>query len=37
MAACDRVSYDETTYLHSLKHRGSPLAHEPELTLANAA
>jgi hypothetical protein len=33
----DRVAYDETTYLNSLKRRGSPLAHKLELTLAKAA
>ena len=33
----DRVAYDETTYLHSLKRRGSPLAHKLELTLTKAA
>ncbi len=33
----NRVAYDETTYLNSLKRRGSPLAHKLELTLAKAA
>jgi len=33
----DRVPYDETTYLNSLKRRGSPLAHKLELHLAKAA
>jgi len=33
----DRVAYDETTYLNSLKRRGSPLAHKLELILAKAA
>lgn len=33
----DRVAYDETTYLNSLKRRGSPLASKLELTLAKAA
>jgi transposase len=33
----DRLPYDETTYLNSLKRRGSPLAHKLELTLAIAA
>lgn len=33
----DRVAYDETTYLHNLKRRGSPLTHKLELTLAKAA
>ena len=33
----DQVAYDETTYLNSLKRRGSPLAHKLKLTLAKAA
>ena len=33
----DRVANDETTYLNSLKRRGSPLASKLQLTLANAA
>jgi transposase len=33
----DRVPYDQTTYLNSLKRRGSPLASKLELTLAKAA
>jgi hypothetical protein len=33
----DRVAYDESTYLDSLKRRGSPLARKLELTLAKAA
>ena len=33
----DRVAYDETAYLNSLKRRGSPLAHKLELHLAKAA
>jgi hypothetical protein len=33
----DRVAYSETTYLASLKRRGSPLAHKLELQLAEAA
>jgi transposase len=33
----DRVAYDETTYLNSLKRRGSPLASKLQLTLAKAA
>ena len=33
----DRVAYDESTYLDSLKRRGSPLAAKLELTLAQAA
>ena len=33
----DRVAYDETTYLKSLKRRGSALAHKLELTLPKAA
>jgi transposase len=33
----DRVSYDETAYLNSLKRRGSPLAHKLELQLPKAA
>ena len=33
----DRVAYDETTYLDSLKRRGSPLAAKLALTLAQAA
>ena len=33
----DRLPYDETTYLNSLKRRGSPLAHKLELTLQKAA
>ena len=33
----DRVAYDETTYLNSLKRRGSPLAAKLELTHAQAA
>ena len=33
----DRVAYDETTYLNSLKRRGSPLASKLELSLAKAA
>jgi hypothetical protein len=33
----DRLPYDETAYLHSLKRRGSPLASKLELTLAKAA
>jgi transposase len=33
----DRLPYEETTYLNSLKRRGSPLAPKLELTLAKAA
>jgi len=33
----DRVAYDETTYLNTLKRRGSPLASKLELSLAKAA
>lgn len=33
----DRLPYDETAYLNSLKRRGSPLAHKLELHLAKAA
>jgi Transposase/Transposase IS116/IS110/IS902 family len=33
----DRVAYDETTYLNSLKRRGSPLATKLQLHLAEAA
>jgi hypothetical protein len=33
----DRLPYDETTYLNTLKRRGSPLANKPELHLAEAA
>ena len=33
----DRVAYDETTYLNTLKRRGSPLASKLELHLAQAA
>ena len=33
----DRVAYDETTYLDSLKRRGSPLAAKLPLNLARAA
>ena len=33
----DRVAYEESTYLDSLKRRGSPLASKLELTLAKAA
>jgi transposase len=33
----DRVAYDETTYLDSLKHRGSPLASKLEFILPKAA
>ena len=33
----DRLPYDETTYLNSLKRRGSPLAAKLDLTLAKAA
>src|SRR5450432_1195577 len=33
----DRVPYDETTYLNTLKRRGSPLASKLELHLAQAA
>jgi transposase len=33
----DRVAYDETTYLNSLKRRGSPLARKLLLTLPKAA
>ena len=33
----DRVAYDEATYLHSLKRRGSPLAAKLALTLQKAA
>jgi transposase len=33
----DRLPYEETTYLNSLKRRGSPLASKLELTLAKAA
>lgn len=33
----DRVAYDESTYLTSLKRRGSPLASKLALTLAKAA
>jgi hypothetical protein len=33
----DRVPYDATTYLNTLKRRGSPLASKLELTLAKAA
>ncbi len=33
----DRVPYDETTYLETLKRRGSPLASKLELALAKAA
>jgi hypothetical protein len=32
-----RLPYEETTYLNSLKRRGSPLAPKLELTLAKAA
>ncbi len=33
----DRVAYDETNYLETLKRRGSPLASKLELALAKAA
>ena len=33
----DRVAYDETTYLNTLKRRGSPLAHKLQLSLPKAA
>ncbi len=33
----DRVAYDESTYLDSLKRRGSPLAAKLQLNLATAA
>ena len=33
----DRVAYDETIYLNTLKRRGSPLATKLQLTLAKAA
>jgi transposase len=33
----DRVTYDESTYLEGLKHRGSPLAAKLQLNLAQAA
>jgi transposase len=33
----DRLSYDDTTYLNSLKRSGSPLAPKLDLTLAKAA
>jgi transposase len=33
----DRIAYDETTYLNSLKRRGSPLAHKLQLQLPKAA
>jgi transposase len=33
----DRVPYDETTYLNSLKRRGSPLAHKLHLQLRQVA
>jgi transposase len=33
----DRVAYNETTYLHSLKRRASPLAHKLQLHLSKAA
>ena len=39
MCVCwrDHTAYDETTYLNTLKQRGSPLASKIELTLAKAA
>jgi hypothetical protein len=33
----DRLPYDETTYLNSLKRRASPLAHKLQLQLPKAA